>query len=68
MVAQVSVRDFGIGIAADAQEPIFERLERAVSERHYGGLGLGLYIAHQVVEALGGPSKSPPARAQKDPG
>ncbi|MGZ3447012.1 MAG: ATP-binding protein, partial [Myxococcaceae bacterium] len=27
---------------------------RAVSERHYGGLGLGLYISRSVVEALGG--------------
>ena len=28
--------------------------ERAVSDRHYGGLGLGLYITRQIVEALGG--------------
>jgi signal transduction histidine kinase len=25
-----------------------------VSDRHYGGLGLGLYITQQIVEALGG--------------
>ncbi len=52
--ARLTVRDEGIGIAPDAQRRIFGRFERAVSERNYGGMGLGLYISHQVVEALGG--------------
>jgi signal transduction histidine kinase len=25
-----------------------------VSDRHYGGLGLGLYVTRQLVEAMGG--------------
>jgi signal transduction histidine kinase len=52
--ARLSVRDHGIGIAPEHQARIFGRFERAVSERHYGGLGLGLWIAREVVDALGG--------------
>ncbi|NTX06235.1 HAMP domain-containing sensor histidine kinase [Myxococcus sp. CA040A] len=48
------VEDSGIGIAREYQSHIFERFGRAVSERHYGGLGLGLYITRQIVEAHGG--------------
>jgi signal transduction histidine kinase len=48
------VTDHGIGIASDRLPHIFERYERAVSARQYGGLGLGLYIARVIVEALGG--------------
>jgi NO-binding membrane sensor protein with MHYT domain/signal transduction histidine kinase len=47
------VRDHGIGIAPEDQHRIFERFERAAS-RNFGGLGLGLYIARQIVEAHGG--------------
>lgn len=52
--ARLIIRDQGIGIAPDHLERIFVRFERAVSSRNYGGLGLGLYIARQIVEALGG--------------
>jgi len=50
----LSIRDQGIGIPPDALGRIFGKFERAVSERHYGGLGLGLYITRQLVEAMGG--------------
>jgi PAS domain S-box-containing protein len=52
--AILRVRDEGIGIAPEDRERIFGRFERAVSRRHYGGMGLGLYITRQIVETLGG--------------
>lgn len=51
---RVSVTDHGIGIEKEAMERIFGRFERAVSLRHFGGLGLGLFIARQFAEAHGG--------------
>jgi PAS domain S-box-containing protein len=52
--AMLTVRDDGIGIAAEDQARIFQRFEQAVSKRHFGGLGLGLWIVRQIVDALGG--------------
>jgi PAS domain S-box-containing protein len=53
-VVRLAVRDHGIGVQPDDQARIFERFERAVSVREYGGLGLGLYISRQIVQAHGG--------------
>jgi signal transduction histidine kinase len=53
-MARVEVRDRGIGIPPDQLERIFERFERAVSSRSYGGLGLGLYLARRAAQAHGG--------------
>ncbi|MBI2894030.1 MAG: PAS domain-containing sensor histidine kinase [Deltaproteobacteria bacterium] len=52
--ARLTVRDRGIGIAPEDRARVFGRFERLVSTRHYGGLGLGLWIARQIVEAHGG--------------
>jgi PAS domain S-box-containing protein len=52
--ATVSIRDQGIGISSEDQVRIFGRFERAVSVRHFGGLGLGLYISAQILRAHGG--------------
>lgn len=53
-MAQLVMQDHGIGIEPTRQARIFDRFERAVSARHYGGLGLGLYISRCIVEAHGG--------------
>jgi signal transduction histidine kinase len=50
----LTVHDNGIGIESEAQQRIFNRFERAVPSAHYGGLGLGLYIAKQIVVVHGG--------------
>ncbi|RKH17336.1 histidine kinase [Corallococcus sp. CA047B] len=52
--ARLVIKDHGIGVPLDAQARIFDRFERAVSTNNYGGLGLGLWIARQGVEAHGG--------------
>ena len=52
--ASVSVRDQGIGIAQEDLARLFGRFERLEPARHYGGLGLGLYISRQLAVAMGG--------------
>jgi signal transduction histidine kinase/tetratricopeptide (TPR) repeat protein len=52
--AMLTVVDHGVGIAPADHHRIFQRFERATSERHYGGFGLGLWITRQLVEAHGG--------------
>jgi signal transduction histidine kinase len=53
---KVNIRfcDYGPGIAPEDQERIFNRFERANSDFKRGGLGLGLYIGREIVEAHGG--------------
>lgn len=49
-----SVKDNGIGISEELQKKIFNKFERGVSSKSYGGLGLGLYIVHEIINAHGG--------------
>jgi len=51
-----SVADSGIGIKPEQRDRIFESFTQADSETHrrYGGSGLGLSIAQQLVRLMGG--------------
>jgi PAS domain S-box-containing protein len=47
----ISVTDHGMGIPDHFKEKIFSRFQRAVPASEVSGLGLGLYISKQIVEA-----------------
>jgi two-component system phosphate regulon sensor histidine kinase PhoR len=50
--AIVSVQDFGIGITETHQQHVFERFYQVTDpqEKTYPGLGIGLYIAHDIIK------------------
>lgn len=52
--AQILVKDQGVGICEPQKHKIFERFSRGSTGAQTRGLGLGLYICRQLVEAHGG--------------
>jgi len=56
VIIQVSVIDTGIGISDEQQKLIFRSFHQAESNtsRKYGGMGLGLAIAKNIVEIMDG--------------
>jgi len=53
---EISIRDSGIGISAEALERVFEEFQQAdnTTTRQYGGTGLGLAISRNLAHLLGG--------------
>lgn len=54
--ARISVQDPGIGIPTEEQARLFQRFFRAANAttRNYSGLGIGLYVSHEIVHRHGG--------------
>lgn len=55
--AQIIVEDHGIGMNKNTQKKIFDLFERGVAQENYKGLGVGLYITRQIIDAHGGTIK-----------
>lgn len=51
---QIWVSDSGPGIPKEFKDKIFKRYERGNSQAAISGMGLGLYISRQIIEAHGG--------------
>lgn len=52
-LARIRVTDHGVGIVPERLERIFDCFAHDV-DRHYGGLGLGLYVVRSLAQRLGG--------------
>ena len=51
----VSVKDNGIGVPLDKQSNLFLKFYRVEkTEQKFSGLGIGLFIAHEIIEKHGG--------------
>lgn len=52
----LSVQDFGIGMAKEHLEKIFNRFYRVsgATDKTFPGLGIGLYISHEIIKRHGG--------------
>lgn len=52
---QISIQDFGMGIPSQELSKVFQRFYRIEKQtQHISGLGIGLYLSHEIVERHGG--------------
>jgi signal transduction histidine kinase len=49
--ARLTVIDHGVGMTAEEQTRIFNKVEHTVIAHHHAGLGLGLWLARRIVAA-----------------
>ncbi len=49
--AKITVKDNGIGIDSAKQKEIFGRFQRATDDKKFQGLGVGLFIVKQIIDA-----------------
>jgi signal transduction histidine kinase len=63
---EVRVRDWGIGIAPEERDKVFDKFYRAASASRHNpqGVGLGLKIVKHIMEAHGGSVRVEPAPGQ----
>ncbi len=53
--AKISVTDYGLGISTEDQKQIFDRFFRVFHiQKHFPGMGIGLYISSQIINQHGG--------------
>ena len=50
----IEIKDSGVGIEADEIPKIFGRFYRGKNVRNKDGVGIGLYLSRQIIEAQGG--------------
>lgn len=52
---KISIMDFGFGISQEDQKMIFDRFFRVSNvQKHFPGMGIGLYICAQIIKQHGG--------------
>ena len=54
MFARIDISDTGTGISESEQAKIFARFYRSKSVREQEGVGIGLYLARQIISGEGG--------------
>ncbi|SKB48059.1 PAS domain S-box-containing protein [Daejeonella lutea] len=46
----IGIKDYGIGISEDKLKHVFGRFYRAEDDPNISGLGIGLYLTHQIIQ------------------